>query len=98
VGDNQHAAFALDGVGEQGGGVFATLERDGRYEPREAGFDFVGHAHAARRVEAREHRMQTVAGEDFGVDGGRGARNDSGNAERPWFIRCIRWVIQSFIR
>ena len=85
----------LDRIGEQSGGVFAALQRGGRHEPREAGFDFIGQAYAARRVQTREHRMQAVAGEDFGVDRGAGARNDSSHSERPWVIASI---IRSIIR
>jgi hypothetical protein len=68
VGDHYHAAFALNRVGEQRRSAFAALERGRRHEPRETGFDFIGHAHAARGVQAREHRVQAMAGEDFGVD------------------------------
>ncbi len=42
IGDDQHAALLLDGVGEQRGGLVATLERGGRHEAREAGFELVG--------------------------------------------------------
>jgi hypothetical protein len=31
--------------------------------------------------------VQAAAGQRFGVDGGAGARNDSGHAEGPWIIR-----------
>ena len=43
--------------------------------------------------------MQAVTGQDFGVDGRAGARNDSSHAERPenmrWNIRGVMgWVIR----
>ena len=47
----------------------------------EFGLDLVRRRHAARRVKPRDHRMQAVAHQDFGIGGGAGAGDDSGHAE-----------------
>ncbi len=89
IGDHQHATLRQQRIREQHGRVFAAFEPGGRHELGEAGFDFIGLAYAARCVKTRQHRMQAVTGQDFGVDGRTGAGNDSGHAERPVVMRWI---------
>jgi hypothetical protein len=81
IGDDEQALALRDGVCEQVGCFVRALQFDGRHEPRQRGFDLVGHAHAARGVQARENRVQAVADQRGFIGGRARAGDDSSHGE-----------------
>jgi hypothetical protein len=95
VGDDDHALAGGDRVGQEHGGRADVQQAGGRDQRRQLAGQFGAAGQAARRVQARQHRMDAVLAQHFGFAERAGAGTDACHGiklSRVGLRQNVRWA------